>query len=136
MLLVTLALAEPCYARSKVPVFIAADTGPETDAGERDYFSDLQEEIRGSDAYRLVEDSARYPYLKVYLTSLNTTGRGITISYVVVYESLATRAALTSGFQTCSSVELNSCAHTVVGQVDDAFRMLQQDNPTLAKTLE
>jgi hypothetical protein len=132
----TLALAEPCYAQSKVPVFIAADTSPENDTGERDYFSDLQEAIRRSHGYRLVEDSARYPYLKVYVTTLDTTRRGITISYVVVYESRVTRAALTSGFQTCSSVELDSCAHTVLGEVDEAFRMLLHDEPTLAKTLE
>jgi hypothetical protein len=132
----TLALAEPCYAQSKVPVFIAADTSPENDTGERDYFSDLQEAIRGSHGYRLVEDSARYPYLKVYVTTLDTTRRGITISYVVVYESRVTRAALTSGFQTCSSVELDSCAHTVLGEVDEAFRMLLHDETTLAKTLE
>lgn len=130
------ALAEPCHAQPKVPVFIAADAGPETDASERDYLSDLQAEIRASHAYRLVEDSARYPYLKVYVTTLDTTARGVTISYVVVYESVVTRDALTSGVQSCSSAELNSCAHTVLGQVDEAFRMLQREEPTLAKTLE
>ena len=135
-LLLTLALPELCFAQPKVPVFIAADSGSENDTSGRDYFSDLQDAIRGSRGYRLVEDSARYPYLKIYVTTLNTPGRDLTVSYVVVYESLATRDPLTSGFQTCNSVELNSCAHTVVAQLDEAFRMLRHDEPKLAKTLE
>ena len=134
--LLTLALAQLCYAQPKVPVFIAADPSLENEAGGRDYFSELQDAIRGSHAYRLVEDSKRYPYLKIYVRTLDTKARAVTISYVVVYESVVTRDPLTSGLQTCSSVELNSCAHTVLAEVDEAFRMLQHDEPTLAKTLE
>ena len=134
--LLTLSLAGLCYAQPKVPVFVAADLSLEDDTGGRDYFSDLQDAIRESHGYRLVEDSKRYPYLKVYVRSLDTKARGVTISYVVVYESVVTRDPLTSGLQTCSSAELNSCTHTVLAQLDEAFRMLQREEPTLAKTLE
>lgn len=140
MVLLTIASALS-HAQGKVPVLISS-TVPNDDLLGRQYAAELREAIRGSPAYRLVEDLKQWPYLKIAIVTLSATfgsrNIGTAISYAITYDSLSIEMSgvlILSGVQICSPGEAPACAKAYLARVDEAVSALQREAPALRTTL-
>jgi len=137
-----LLLAGAAVAQSKLPVFVNASISSDDPDGSSLTF-ELKEAIRGSHGYRLIEDSAKYPYIKISLSTvpLRQAGRttGTIYSYVIAYDRADLPLGgylIRSGVQSCPSPELKVCARDTLANVELAATTVRDREPSLMRTLE
>lgn len=127
-------------AQSKVPVFVDSTVSTGDEIGQLLVF-ELKEAIRGSQGYRLVDDSKLWPYIKFVVVTVKATvtGRslGTAYGYTVLYDSPSmplSGAFITSGAQVCPTGSAAQCARSNLADIDEAVSTLRRSSPELAKS--
>jgi len=123
--------------QTKVPVYVVGNPSENDQIGRQLVF-EIREAIRGSQGYRLVEDSRQLPYIKYFVSTVSTAAGGTAAAYSIVYDSASMQlsgALISGGVQTCSREQVSSCARSALTGIDEAWRQLQREAPDLWKTL-
>lgn len=123
--------------QNKVPVYVN-DTVAADDQIGRQLVFEIREAIRGSQGYRLVEDSRQFPYIKYFVSTVRTAAGGTAAAYTIVYDSVSMQlsgALISGGVQICPRERVSSCARSALASIDEAWRQLQREAPDLWKTL-
>ena len=124
-------------AQNRVPVFVSSSSA-EYDHGGRQLVSDIKEAIRGSDAFRLVEDRKQSPYLKYVVTTQSVSTALTAAGWLVAYENVAVPmggAYIYSGVITCRRDQISACAREALTNLRVALQELERGAPELWKTL-
>lgn len=128
-----------CLAQSKVPVLVVSTVGENDAAGQQMVF-ELKEAIRGSQGFRLVENSKQWPYIKFYIVTVQAVaGASTAAGYSIVYDNInipLSGAYITGGAQYCGRSQSTSCARGLLSEIDSAVDSLQRTGPELHKTLK
>jgi hypothetical protein len=111
----------------KTPIYVDATIQENDSVGQLIVFN-LKEAIRGSNGFRLIEDSKNWPYLKIAIVSLReSNGASTALGYTWLYDGLdmpLNGAFVTSGVQTCGRDVAASCAKTLFAKVEGVLQEL------------
>lgn len=122
---------------TKVPVLLSS-TVSDNDPVGRQLVAEIQEAIRGSQGFRLVDDSKQWPYIRYSIVTIWDRAQTTAAAHVFTYDSsdtLLSGAFITTFVQVCGRGKLTSCARSSLSALDDAYGILKNAHPALAEKL-
>jgi hypothetical protein len=125
-------------SQTKVPIHMDITIAQNDSIGAQLAF-EIKENIRGSRAFRLVEDGNEWPYIRYVIVTLPNEGRTQTYAaHTFTFDSTDMRlsgALITSSIQLCGASVVRGCASRLMGTIDSAVQQLQQAAPELWRQL-